>query len=168
MVRSIKFLLIGLAAGVLFLLLLVSFGIGSKSGQPIHFNHKKHLGQGLECDACHRYFKTQNFSGTPDISICMECHKEAITKNPGEEKIRQFAKKREEIPWKRIYGEPDHVFFSHRRHVVLGKLQCQTCHGNIAESERPPSKPWVNMTMNWCMGCHTKNKVTNDCLACHV
>jgi hypothetical protein len=26
----------------------------------------------------------------------------------------------------------------------------------------------VKMTMNWCMECHTKNKVTNDCLACHV
>jgi hypothetical protein len=24
------------------------------------------------------------------------------------------------------------------------------------------------MTMTWCMNCHTKNKVTNDCLACHV
>jgi hypothetical protein len=24
------------------------------------------------------------------------------------------------------------------------------------------------MTMSWCMNCHTKNKVTNDCLACHV
>jgi hypothetical protein len=51
---------------------------------------------------------------------------------------------------------------------VLGKLPCQACHGNIAESVRPPSKPWVNMTMNWCMNCHTKDKVTNDCLACHV
>jgi hypothetical protein len=26
----------------------------------------------------------------------------------------------------------------------------------------------VKMTMKWCMDCHTKNKVTNDCLACHV
>jgi hypothetical protein len=26
----------------------------------------------------------------------------------------------------------------------------------------------VKMTMDWCMNCHAKNKVTNDCLACHV
>jgi hypothetical protein len=26
----------------------------------------------------------------------------------------------------------------------------------------------VKMTMKWCMDCHAKNKVTNDCLACHV
>ena len=45
---------------------------------------------------------------------------------------------------------------------------CQTCHGNIGQSEKPPTKPWVKMTMKWCMDCHTKNKVTNDCLACHV
>lgn len=164
---TIKFFLIGLAAGVLILFLFIRLGIGSRTGQPILFNHKKHLEQGLECDSCHRYFKTQNFSGMPDTSICLECHKEAITKNPEEEKIRQFAKRGKEIPWKRIYGEPDHVFFSHRRHVVLGKLSCQACHGNIAESVRPPSTPWVNMTMGWCMNCHTKNKVTNDCLACH-
>jgi hypothetical protein len=51
---------------------------------------------------------------------------------------------------------------------VLGKIPCQTCHGNIGQRERPPTKQWVKMTMKWCMECHTKNKVTNDCLACHV
>jgi hypothetical protein len=160
--------LIGLGIGALLLFLLISLGIGSKAGQPISFNHKKHVDQGLECDACHRYYKTQSFSGLPSIAICLECHKEPITSNPEEEKIRQYEKKKEQIPWRHIYGEPDHVFFSHRRHVVLGKIACQTCHGNIAQSEEPPSKPWVKMTMSWCMNCHRKSKATNDCLACHV
>jgi hypothetical protein len=160
--------LIGLGIGALLLFLLISLGIGSKAGQPISFNHKKHVDQGLECDACHRYYKTQSFSGLPSIAICLECHKEPITSNPEEEKIRQYEKKKEQIPWRHIYGEPDHVFFSHRRHVVLGKIACQTCHGNIAQSEKPPSKPWVKMTMSWCMNCHRKSKATNDCLACHV
>ena len=163
-----KFFLIGLVAGVLLLFFLIGLGVGSKTEQPIAFNHKKHLDQGLECDACHRFYKTQAFSGLPDLNTCLECHKEPVTKSPEEEKIRQFQKKGEEIPWKRLYREPDHVFFSHRRHVVLGKLRCETCHGDIAQRERPPTKPWVKMTMNWCMDCHTKNKVTNDCLACHV
>jgi hypothetical protein len=26
----------------------------------------------------------------------------------------------------------------------------------------------VKMTMKWCMDCHAKSKVTNDCLTCHV
>jgi hypothetical protein len=24
------------------------------------------------------------------------------------------------------------------------------------------------MTMDWCMTCHSKKNVTNDCVACHV
>ena len=163
-----KSFLIGLVAGVLLLFVLISLGVGSKTEQPISFNHKKHLEQGLECDACHRFYKTEAFSGLPGLNTCIECHKEPVTKSPEEEKIRQFQKKGEVIPWKRVYQEPDHVFFSHRRHVVLGKLQCQACHGNIGQRETPPAKPWVKMTMSWCMDCHKKNKVTNDCLACHV
>ena len=162
-----KLFVIGLIIGVTFLFLLITLGFSSRAGQPISFNHKKHLEQGVECNTCHVYYKVQAFSGLPDIAICLECHKEPVTKSPEEEKIRQFEKKGKEIPWKQVYREPDHVFYSHRRHVVLGKIPCQACHGNIAQSEKPPSKPWVSMTMSWCMNCHAKNKVTNDCLACH-
>jgi hypothetical protein len=164
----LKSILLGLAIGVLLLFLFINFGLGSKTDQPISFDHKKHVGQGLGCDACHRFFKTQTFSGIPDLNTCLECHKEPVTKSQEEEKIRQFQKSNKEIPWKRIYEQPDHVFFSHRRHVVLGKLDCKNCHGDIGQSERPPSRPWVTMTMKWCIDCHAKSKVTNDCLSCHV
>jgi hypothetical protein len=163
-----KYFLIGLVIGVLLLSLLIGLGLGSKTDQPILFNHKKHLTQGMECDTCHRYFKTQNFSGMPAVAICLECHQDPVTESKEEEKIREFNRRKEEVPWKRLYEQPDHVFFSHRRHVVLGKMECRNCHGDIGQSERPASKPWVNMTMNWCMDCHAKKKVTNDCLACHV
>ncbi len=163
-----KFFIIGVIIGALFLTLLFTLGFGFKAEQPIAFSHKKHHEQGIECDTCHRYYKTQTFSGMPTVEVCMECHKEPQTKNPEEEKIRQFSQKKEEIPWKRMYGEPDHVFFSHRRHAVLGKLKCETCHGPIGMSEQPPSGPYVKMTMRWCMNCHAKSKVTNDCQACHV
>lgn len=159
---------IGLAIGVVLLIVLFGLGFSSKMEQTIAFNHKKHQEQGIECNTCHIYFKEQIFSGMPTVATCMECHKDSITKNPEEEKIRQFKQKGEEIPWKRLYQQPDHVFFSHRRHVVLGKMACQTCHGDIGQSEKPPSKPWVKMTMNWCMDCHAKTKTSNDCLACHV
>jgi len=160
--------LIGLGTGIVLLLLLIRLGIGSKTGQPISFNHKKHVEQGMECLTCHPHFKDQTFSGMPKVTTCLECHKDPVTQNPEEEKIRQIHKKGEEIRWKRVYQQPDHVFFSHLRHVVLGKMECKNCHGDIGQSERPPSKPWVKMTMNWCMDCHAKKKVTNDCLACHV
>lgn len=163
-----KSFLIGLAIGVVLLILFFELGFSSKNGQPISFNHKKHQEQGVECITCHTHFKDQTFSGMPTVAVCMECHKDSITKNPGEEKIRQFSQKGEEVPWKRLYQQPDHVFFSHRRHVVLAKMECQNCHGDIGQSERPPTKPWVKMTMKWCMDCHTKTKANNDCLACHV
>jgi hypothetical protein len=163
-----KFFLLGLAIGFLLFFLFVNLSVDSKANQPIAFNHKKHMGQGLGCDTCHRHYKTETFSGMPDTAVCLECHKEPVTQSPEEEKIRQFAKKGEEIPWKQIYREPDHVFYSHRRHVVLGKIECQICHGEIAQSEKPPTTPFVQMTMGWCMNCHAKKGVTNDCLVCHV
>ena len=64
-----------------------------KPEQPILSNHKKHVEQGLECDSCHRFYKTQTFSGMPNITICLDCHKEPITKSPEEEKIRRFLKR---------------------------------------------------------------------------
>ncbi len=95
-----KSFLIGLAAGVVLVSLIISLGLGSKADQPISFNHKKHVEQGLGCDACHRFFKTQTFSGFPDLATCLECHKEPVTQSSQEEKIRQFQKKGQEIPWK--------------------------------------------------------------------
>lgn len=163
-----KSFLIGLTIGTAILLLLINLGSGFKPEQPVSFNHKKHLEQGIECATCHSHFKEQTFSGMPKVATCMECHKESLTKHPDEEKIRQFQKKGEEIPWKRIYRQPDDVFFSHRRHVVLGGMECKSCHGDIGQSEKPPTKPWVKMTMKWCMDCHTKTNANNDCLACHV
>ena len=160
--------LIGLAIGTAILLFFINFGSSFLLEQPISFNHKKHHEQGIECATCHSHFKEQTFSGMPKTVVCMECHKDSITKHPDEEKIRQFQKNGEEIPWKRLYQQPDHVFFSHRRHVVLAGMECKSCHGDIGQSEKPPIKPWVKMTMRWCMDCHTKTKANNDCLACHV
>ena len=163
-----KFFLAGFAIGVLLLFVLISLGAGSKVQQPISFNHKKHVAQGLDCDHCHPYFKEHLFSGLPTVSTCLECHEEPVTQNLEEEKIRKYHQQKKEISWKRVYQQPDHVFFSHRRHVILGKISCETCHGDIAQRERPPSGPWVNMTMRWCMDCHFKSKASNDCLVCHV
>jgi hypothetical protein len=163
-----RFFLLGIAIGILFLFFWINLGTGSKAEQPISFNHQKHLEQGTECNTCHAYYNDETFSGMPKVAVCLECHKDPITQNPEEEKIRQINKKGDEVRWKRVYQQPDHVFFSHRRHVVLGKMECENCHGDIGQRDKPPSRPWVKMTMNWCMDCHAKKKVTNDCLACHV
>jgi hypothetical protein len=136
--------------------------------QPIKFNHKKHVEQvELECSHCHKYYKTQRTSGRPDMDICMECHEQALTDNPEEEKIRTFASEKNEIPWKRIYYIPDHVAFSHQVHTQYAQINCEVCHGKIAELEKPPEAPLVSLTMDFCMDCHRKSKATLDCLPCH-
>ena len=136
--------------------------------QPIVFNHKKHAGElGLPCTTCHQSVEGQTFAGLPQTETCMMCHAAALTKNPEEEKIRKYATKGEKIPWQRIYLMPGDVFFSHRRHVALGKIDCATCHGKMAEQTTPPSRPLVNQTMAWCINCHQERRVSVDCNACH-
>ena len=163
-----KYFLIGVAIGFLFILFFKNLTLSSKSNQPILFNHKIHQKAGIECIQCHPFYKEQRFSGMPNVMTCIECHKDPVTQNPEEEKIREFHKSGKVFQWNRIYEQPDHVFFSHRRHIVLAKMDCKDCHGPIGESETPPTKPWVKMTMKWCMDCHTKKKASNDCMACHV
>lgn len=140
----------------------------SNIAQPIAFNHKKHAGEvGLPCTTCHQYVETQSFAGLPQTETCVTCHAAPLTKNPEEEKIRQYASKNEKIPWQRIYRMPGDVFFSHRRHVVLAKVECATCHGKMAEQTTPPSRPLVNQTMAWCINCHQERRMSADCNACH-
>jgi invasion protein IalB len=136
--------------------------------QPIAFNHKKHTGDlSLPCTTCHQSVEAQTFAGLPQTETCATCHAAPLTKNPEEEKIRQYASKGEKIPWQRIYRMPGDVFFSHRRHVVLAKVECATCHGKMAEQTTPPSRPLVNQTMAWCINCHQERRVSVDCNACH-
>jgi len=136
--------------------------------QPISFNHKKHAGElSLPCTTCHQSVENQTFAGLPQTETCVTCHAAPLTKNPEEEKIRQYASKGEYIPWQRIYRMPGDVFFSHRRHVVLAKVECATCHGKMAEQTTPPSRPLVNQTMAWCINCHQERRVSVDCNACH-
>lgn len=137
------------------------------TSQPIQFNHRKHKDQGVTCDVCHKYYNRQAASGIPTVRDCLLCHEEPLTKSPEEEKIRKFARENQEIPWNRLYRQPTHVYFSHRRHVALSGLPCERCHGSIGVSTRPPRHRAVNQNMDFCMNCHKKMKASNDCLVCH-
>ena len=39
------------------------------------------------------------------------------------------------IEWVRIHNLQDFVYFNHSQHVVVGKQECQTCHGPIEEMD---------------------------------
>lgn len=142
-------------------------GIGNGVRQPIRFSHKKHTAQGIGCEVCHTFAQEQSFAAIPTRETCLMCHGSPITKSPEEEKIREYAKRGEDIPWKRIYWIPSHVYFSHRRHVTMGQIECKACHGAMGEAASPPRYPLKDLKMNDCLGCHRQRKVAAECLACH-
>lgn len=137
--------------------------------QPIAFNHQIHIeGEGLECTDCHPHVEELPSASIPPVSVCEDCHSdEPLTESEEELRLLRFVDEGLEIPWVRIYSVPSHVYFSHRRHVVLGEIECMTCHGDVPLLTAPPPGPLTPLTMDWCMDCHYEQKVTNDCLACH-
>jgi predicted CXXCH cytochrome family protein len=143
---------------------------GQRDGeQPIQFNHKAHVSKGLDCAVCHRYVREQAFASLPPLQTCLMCHAAKISQNPEEGKIREFAAKNEPLRWVRLYRLAPNaaVYFSHRRHVTLGKIECATCHGPMAERTTPPSKALVNFSMDFCIDCHEQKQVATTCVNCH-
>jgi hypothetical protein len=138
----------------------------NRVAQPIQFNHRKHTAQ-MECSACHTYYSQGAHSGLPDESICSICHATPLTKSPEEAKLRKILADGKPLVFSKLFHLPDYVYYSHRRHVVLGKLECVQCHDRIANTEAPPSQPLVKITMTYCVQCHEKSKVTTDCKSCH-
>lgn len=139
--------------------------------QPIQFSHKAHIDKKVKCKACHTHFLERASAGVPTLEDCMTCHEGAQSKDPmgieEERRLSEYAERKQEIGWVKLVSLPDHAFFSHRQHVVLAKIECATCHGPVGESTMLPTYPLVKVSMDWCVGCHTKRKAETDCLACH-
>lgn len=142
----------------------VLYARGTGVVQPINFKHKIHTPL-LGCETCHRYYMERKVAGRPPIEICKSCHPGGGT--PEQEKILTYAKRGEEIPWRRVYQLPDHVYFSHARHVTAGKVECETCHGQVKDMNRALSRPLVKIKMDFCISCHKQRETTTDCNACH-
>ncbi len=136
--------------------------------QPIQFNHKLHVQTvELECSDCHLYFRKGEHSGLPGLDICLGCHEEPMTDSPEEAKLVKMAGADPMPIFRKLFRLPDHVYYSHRRHVQIGKLECVTCHGAIADSTAPPKEPLVRISMKMCRDCHEQRGVTEQCASCH-
>lgn len=179
---------------------------GYKPNQPVKFIHSVHVCENeVDCKYCHHSAYESKHAGIPSTNVCMNCHK-AVKKGRryGETEIGkiydaigfdptsgtyvdgtgkngytspQDSYEGEPIRWNKVHNLPDHVFFSHQQHVVVGGLQCQNCHGDVetytvgrvAEVEdinqlvdKYPglielSKP--TLTMGWCIECHNKAEI---------
>jgi hypothetical protein len=160
------------ADSVILLAFLISFPFCSgqdNETQPLSYNHKIHVEDvGLECKDCHLYVEDMAAATIPTLDVCGDCHAdEPISESSEETKLLKYIAESKEIPWIEIYDVPDHVYFSHRRHVIGGELECSACHGNVGEFTRPVTSEFIPVTMENCMDCHKQHQVTNDCLSCH-
>ncbi len=137
--------------------------------QPIEYNHKLHIETvELICSDCHINVETMPSATIPNIELCEECHyDEPMTESPEEAKLIKYIEENKQIPWQQIYSVPDHVYFSHKRHVVIGELACYECHGHVEELSKPSPYPIWLPSMDNCIDCHKQLKVTSDCLSCH-
>jgi hypothetical protein len=135
--------------------------------QPIEFPHNTHIMQGLTCtDYCHENVTKGPVAGLPSVNTCMICHESIATDRPRIQQITAMRDKGLDLNWQRVYGYPaqSHVKFNHAPHI-RAKVECSTCHGNIAE--QTVAQRNVNLTMGYCVNCHNENKAPVDCLTCH-
>lgn len=136
--------------------------------QPIEFNHRKHTEElGLNCEFCHAYVRRGAHAGLPDAQTCSMCH--TVPQGTSEEaaRVTELITQGDPLRFNKLFRLAPHVYYTHRRHVALGELECQTCHGAIATTERPPRRPLVQITMDVCVDCHREQGQTQDCNACH-
>lgn len=160
-----KVLLASVAVGVF----LGGVAISDKVVQPIKFNHKLHITDvGMDCPECHQYVTRSRKATLPGKEVCMDCHSEPQGESEEEKKLVTLLQSHQELQWQQVYVLPKHVYFSHFRHVTLGQIGCQQCHGDMKQLIAPPTKPAVNIIdMDFCMDCHEDRLAQLDCLACH-
>ncbi len=137
------------------------YHIGVQQGyapkQPIAYSHKIHAGDyQIDCNYCHTGVTKSKNANIPSPNICLNCHN-SITKgtNTGTveiDKIFAAVENNKPIEWVRVHNLPDLAYFNHSQHVAVGKIECQTCHGQIQEME--VVRQYANLTMGWCVNCH--------------
>ena len=162
--------LVALSVIVVVFVLLALIPSAAVIEQPIAYNHNIHVeGEGLECIDCHAYSEILPSATLPKLSVCLDCHDtDPLSEDSAEEaKLITYIESGTEIPWQQVHKVPDHVYFSHRRHVVAGDMGCMDCHGDVGSETEPVTRPFFELTMEACMTCHRERQASNDCLACH-
>jgi len=151
--------------------------------QPIFFSHRVHPGiNQISCLYCHGNTQDGKQANIPSINICMNCHMgineykgpqlytaegDEVNGTSEIQKLYKYAgfefgktwdaSKAKPIEWARIHNLPDHVYFNHSQHVMVGKVQCQTCHGEVTKYDE--MKQFADLSMGWCINCHRETQV---------
>jgi len=191
---------VGLGTLVIFLSLIVTLFQGLyrinivenyQPSQPIAFPHDKHAGvNGIDCKYCHNSVTKSKSAGIPTVNVCMNCHKQINCEGkPYAAEIKKiysaagydptgsgkYTGNTKPIVWNKVHVLPDHVYFNHSQHVVVGGIDCKQCHGDMTkmseavkvqpveelnkiEGNIKLSKP--TLTMGWCIECHGAKEVS--------
>jgi hypothetical protein len=138
--------------------------------QPIQFSHKAHLtgDNRLECTDCHFGAAREARAGLPSLETCLECHMKPQGKRVSEQAVRELAAKGGAVKWTLLTRNAGHVYFSHRMHVTVARMPCDTCHGDMSELSKPPTSVDQRLlSMSSCMDCHRQHNANLGCRACH-
>ncbi|HIO67170.1 MAG TPA: c-type cytochrome [Flavobacteriales bacterium] len=156
-------------------LLYVNVTQGYEPEQPIWFSHQVHAGKnGINCVYCHSGAEKSKTAGIPSANVCMNCHKAIKTGTFTEDKEipkiyaaldydvekDEYGDNPKPIKWVRIHNLPDLAYFNHSQHVVVGKIECQECHGPVEEMHVMRQESML--TMGWCIDCHRNTEVKMD------
>lgn len=186
-------LIIVIAAFSALFLSLYSIGVveNYQPSQPIAFPHSVHAGDnGIDCKYCHNSVTKSKTAGLPTVNVCMNCHKQITGSKPGQaEKIEniyeaagwnpegagKYTGETKEIIWNKVHVLPDHVYFNHKQHVVIGGVDCKQCHGDMTKmTETAKVQPIeelnkvegnikltrATLTMGWCIECHQEKEIS--------
>jgi mono/diheme cytochrome c family protein len=179
--------------GVVVTLFLGLYSIGVmedyQPSQPIEFPHSIHAGDnGIDCKYCHNTVTESKTASLPSVNVCMNCHKQISGEGDQVEKIAKiyeaagwdpekgvYTGETKEIVWNKVHNLPDHVYFSHKQHVVVGGVDCAQCHGDMTkQSEVAKVQPVSELnkiegnvqltkstlTMGWCIECHKEKEIS--------
>ena len=146
--------------------------------QPIVFSHRIHVAvNAIGCTSCHASAEHAPVAGIPSMERCRGCHK-FVKEDPQDpavtaqiQALLKYLDDDKAIDWVRVHRLPDHVYFTHERHVRAG-LRCQECHGEVEKMEAV--RQATPLTMGWCLACHHRmqrekpgRERLTDCWTCH-
>lgn len=162
---------------------------GYQPSQPIAFPHDRHAGiNGIDCKYCHNTVTKSKSASIPSVNVCMNCHKQIDgAGKPFEGQIKKiyaaagwdktgmkYTGKTNPIVWNKVHVLPEHVYFNHSQHVVVGGVDCKQCHGDMTQMNETAMVQPVEelnkiegnikltrktLTMGWCIECHSKKDV---------
>jgi hypothetical protein len=133
--------------------------------QPLPYSHKRHLALWLECKTCHTNPEPGKLMTFPDTAKCMQCHITIAKDKPAIQKLAEYARSKQPIPWVRVYTVLPGVEWNHRAHLQAG-VSCETCHGQVREMDQISEVTSVT-TMYSCLHCHEIEHAKTACDTCH-